>query len=150
MIRCNACPVDHYSLSFGVITLNKTLRDEARLRQTKCHVCPFRDQCKNGAIRSAHNVWGYVTKGGKKVKLHACPSGYCCNRETCSTYVNCSKGRKGILCGSCMEGTTENLVSSHCLQFHLCKNNWYYLLVIIAGIVYVTFFIFVSEIGNLC
>ena len=48
-----------------------------------------------------------------------------------------------------MKETSENLISSHCLPFHLCKNNWYYLLVIIAGILYVTFFSFITEIGNL-
>ena len=146
---CPGCPVDYYSVYFGAVTLNETASEGYHIRQIKCHPCPFGGRCEKGIVRSAKNFWGYVTDEGTKIKFHVCPSGYCCNGKHCLKYNSCSKGRKGILCGQCLEGMTEDLVSSRCLPFYLCKNNWYYLLAITAGIGYLMFFIYISEIGRI-
>ena len=148
-VRCAVRSTDHYSLYFGEVTLNKTLKRGYNVRQTKCHPCPFGGQCRNGTITSADSFWGYEDERTNTIKFHACPSGYCCIDGNCLTYNSCNRGRQGILCGRCMKGMTENLFSSQCLPFRLCKNNWYYLFAIIAGIGYVLFFMYVSEIGNL-
>ena len=147
-LRCTMCPVGHYTLHFGAVTMTETSRKGYHARQVQCYPCPLGGKCQNGTIRSADNFWGHTTEKNNNIKFHACPSGYCCSGKDCLTYNSCRKGREGILCGRCVKGATENLISSDCLQFRQCKNEWFYMLVIVAGICYIVFFLYVSEIGN--
>ena len=45
-----------------------------------------------------------------------------------------------------MRGLTENLVSAHCLATKDCQHHWYSLVVIIGGIIYLTWFMYMKEI----
>ena len=148
-VRCTICPLNYYSLHFGSITLTKSVKHGFNKQQAKCYPCPLGGKCQNGTIRSSTNFWGYATKEDNKIKFHACPSGYCCTDGECLSYNSCKKGRTGVLCGRCVKGATENLISSDCLPFRQCSNEWFYPLMAIAGISYVIFFLYVSEIGNL-
>ena len=140
-VRCTICPLNYYSLHFGSMTLTKAAKQGFNKQQAKCYPCPLGGECQNGTIRSSTNFWGYATKEDDKIKFHACPSGYCCTDGECLSYNSCKKGRMGVLCGRCVKGTTENLISSDCFPFRQCSNEWFYPLMAIAGISYVIFFL---------
>ena len=97
-------------------------------------------------IRAAENFWGYIAK--KEIRFSSCPIGYCCFENGCDNYSSCRKSRIGILCGQCEKGYTENLVTPECLLPEECKRPWYFVVVMLIGIVYVSLLMYLNEVSK--
>ena len=144
-VSCSSCSSYTYSLSAG--KLGPDLTNQSHI---KCYKCPFGGNCTNGRIKAASNFWGYVHKRSTdQIHFSPCPFGYGCSGSSCSNYDSCGTGRKGILCGRCKKGLTENIVSHDCLSSQQCRHPWFWLVVLIGGIVYVLSFLYLKEVANL-
>ena len=143
-ISCFSCPSYTYSVSAGKSGPNVTSQTHVQ-----CFKCPFGGNCTKGRIKAANNFWGFASENSdKKIHFVACPFGYGCFGSSCSHYASCRTGRRGILCGQCQIGLTENMVTSDCLSSHQCLHPGFWLVVLIIGIVYVLSFLFLKEIAN--
>ncbi len=79
--------------------------------------------------------------------MYQCPSGYCCQNETCSEIMTCASHRKGMLCGQCEDHYSESLFSPSCIPNDQCTHATSFWAVIAAyGFLYVLFFLFEEEI----
>ena len=144
-VSCSSCSSYTYSLSAG-----KVGPDLTNQSHINCNKCPFGDNCTNGRVKAASNFWGYIPKWSTdQIHFSACPFGCGCSGSSCSHYDSCGTGRKGVLCGRCKKGLTENVVSHDCLSSQQCHHPWFWLIVLIGGIVYVLSFLFLKEVTNL-
>ena len=144
-VSCSSCSSFTYSISAG--KLGPDLTNQSHIN---CYKCPFGGNCTNGRIKAASNFWGYVPKRSTdQIHFSACPFGYGCSGSSCSHYDSCGTGRKGVLCGQCKKGLTENIVSHDCFSSQQCRHPWIWLIVLIGGIVYVLSFLFLKEVANL-
>ena len=142
-ISCSSCPQNSYSLfagSLGPSVTNQT--------QVQCYTCPFGGSCSFGQLRAANNFWGCRIKNSEEIRFTACPFGYCCVGNQCENYNSCAKGRKSVLCGQCKPGLTENVLTADCLTAKNCRHPWFWLVVFLAGMLYVVFFMYLKEIAN--
>ena len=144
-VSCSSCSSYTYSLSAG--KLGPDLTDQYHI---KCNKCPFGGNCTNGRIKAASNFWGFVPeRSTDQIHFYACPFGYGCSGSRCSHYDSCGTGRKGVLCGQCKKDLTENIITNDCLSFEQCRHPWFWLIVLIGGIVYILSFLFLKEVANL-
>ena len=144
-VSCSSCSSYTYSLSAGKIGPNLTNQSHIN-----CYKCPFGGNCTNGRIKAASNFWGYIPKmSTDQIHFSACPFGYGCSGSSCNHYDSCGTGRKGVLCGQCKKGLTENIVTHDCLSFQQCRHPWFWLVILMGGIIYVLLFLFLKEIANL-
>ena len=141
IISCSSCSLGTYSVSSG--KLGPNLINQTHIN---CYKCPFGGNCTNGRIKAAENFWGYPVKmSDSKIRFSACPLGYGCLGSRCSHYNSCGTGRTGTLCGQCKKGLTENILTPDCLSSQQCHHAWFWSIVLTAGIVYVTTFLFLKE-----
>ncbi len=77
------------------------------------------------------------------VIFYKCPSSYCCTN--CETYNTCAENREGTLCSHCSEGYTEGLFSNVCVKNSSCNDNWIFILLILAGLLYAVFLLFQAD-----
>ena len=144
-VSCSSCSSYTYSLSSG--KLGPDLTNQSHIN---CNKCPFGGNCTHGLIKAASNFWGYIPKRSTdQIHFSACPFGYGCSGSSCSHYDSCGTGRKGVLCGQCKKGLTENIVSHDCLSAQKCRHPLLWLIVLIGGIVYVLSLLFLKEVANL-
>ena len=141
-VSCAFCKQNSYSLSAGQLK-SSSQSHSVTTTGIKCLPCPLGGRCENGRIRTTDNFWGYTS--GNEVHFASCPFGYCCVGKECRNYSSCRTGRMGILCGQCEKGLTENLLSNSCLVPVKCHKPWFWLPVIIAGILYVLAFMYPNE-----
>ena len=140
-VSCSSCSQNTYSLSSGELG-----PDIANQKHIDCYTCPFGGNCTIGQIRAANNFWGYQLKeNSKQIGFARCPSGYCCVGDQCKNYNSCANGRKGTLCGLCLQDLTEDLLTPACLKPEQCHHPWFSALVLIAGITYIAFFMYLKE-----
>ena len=148
-VSCSSCSSYTYSLTAG--KLGPDLTNQSHIN---CYKCPFGGNCTNGLIKAASNFWGYVPKNSTdQIHFSSCPFGYGCSGGSCNHYDSCGTGRKGVLCGRCKKGLTEDIMSNDCLPSQQCRHPWFWLVVLIGGIVYVYVyvlsFLFLKEVANL-
>ncbi len=87
-----------------------------------CIECPHGANCSAGVV-SLPNYWGHIT-AANRLEFHRCPVGYCCNQIPCSGIAQCAAHREGTLCGRCMKGFTESLVTPECIPNQICSDWW--------------------------
>ncbi len=87
-----------------------------------CIECPHGANCSTGVV-SLPNYWGHMT-GADRLEFHRCPLGYCCNKAPCQGIAQCAAHREGILCGRCMKGFTESLITPECIPDKSCRDWW--------------------------
>ena len=87
-----------------------------------CIECPHGANCTAGVI-ALPNYWGH-TIAGHMLEFLRCPEGYCCNQAPCEGIDHCASNREGTLCGRCMKGFTESLITSQCISDHACSDWW--------------------------
>ncbi len=87
-----------------------------------CIECPHGANCTAGVI-SLPNYWGHIT-ATDSLEFHRCPVGYCCNQAPCQGIDQCAANRKGRLCGRCMKGFTESLITPECIPDQTCSDWW--------------------------
>ena len=144
-VTCSFCPLNFYTLSSGYLE-SFYQNYSVRKSDTKCHHCPLGGVCEKGKIRPSNNFWGYTY--GEEVRFASCPFGYCCRGSQCRNYFSCHVGRRGILCGQCEKGLTENLMNPDCLEPQSCQHQFYSVVIIIAGILYLIVFMYLDEISK--
>ncbi len=119
-----------------------------------CSPCPFGAICEEGQVRPRPNYWGF--KGLDKLTFHACPMGYCCNGIDipCSTIESCAPFRSGRLCGVCLPGFSESLLSRKCVPNDNCNDKWIWPAMILLALAYLLWFMtrrqLVSHLKSLC
>ena len=144
VVSCSFCPKMSYSLSSGYLYS----KNHSIVKSHKhCYNCPTGGVCENGKIRASPNSWGYIDE--KEVRFSTCPFGYCCIKHECKNYDSCRNGRRGILCNQCEDGLTENLLTPDCLQLKNCKHSWFFMVVIIATIIYTLVFMYFNQVVNM-
>ena len=163
-ISCSYCYSNLYSITDGHLYVNlkhKTKTDQfcpanshyrycplIKKTHKQCYNCPLGGVCEKGKIRSSTSSWGYISQG--EIRFITCPFGYCCDKVICrKNYDSCNEGRTGILCGKCVKGYTENLMTPDCLPSEACKHHWLSMVVMIAGIAYLLVFMFISQTLNI-
>ncbi len=87
-----------------------------------CIECPHGANCSAGVV-ALPNYWGHMT-AADRLEFHRCSIGYCCNEAPCEDIAQCAAHREGILCGRCMTGHTESLLSTECIPDETCQDYW--------------------------
>ena len=112
-----------------------------------CNKCPHGGNCSAGVL-SLPNYWGHVT-ATDRLEFHRCPVGYCCNQAQCDGIGQCATHREGRLCGHCMKGFSESLLSAECLPDENCKDIWLLPLFILWGFLVTQILIFMGKFEKL-
>ena len=143
LFRCLSCPKTFYSFDHGhAIISNATTKQKHNIA---CLPCPYGGKCSN-KIKAKPNFWGYKSED-LTVKFLSCPIEYCCQGKGCISY-SCNKNREGVLCGRCRKGFVQELTSSKCIEKRLCGSALIWLVVILGGLSYVIFLMYLPEISN--
>ncbi len=87
-----------------------------------CIECPHGANCSAGVV-ALPNYWGHMT-ATDRLEFHRCPVGYCCNQAPCDSIDPCATHREGTLCGRCMKGFTESLITPQCIPDQKCNHWW--------------------------
>ncbi len=112
-----------------------------------CNKCPHGANCTAGVL-SLPNYWGHMT-ATNRLEFHRCPVGYCCNKAPCEGIDQCAAHRVGTLCGRCMKGFSESLLSPECLPDENCKDIWLLPLFILWGFLVTQLLIFMGKFEKL-
>ena len=112
-----------------------------------CIQCPHGSNCSTG-IMSLPNYSGHMTVADR-LEFHRCPVGYCCNQAPCEGIHQCAAHRDGRLCGRCMKGFSESLLSQECLPDKMCKDTWVLPLFVLWAFSITWVIIFLGEIEQL-
>ena len=144
-VSCSLCPKNLYSLSAGHI-YSFLSNNSVEKKQIKCKRCPFGGNCDKGKIQATEAFWGYVSE--EEIRFNSCPFRYCCSGKECKNYSSCHTGRTGTLCGTCEKGLTENLMNADCLEHTSCEHPWYWLVIAIAGIIYLIMLVYLDQMAK--
>ena len=120
-MSCRKCRYNFYSLQRG-------RADGLYLRKQSfvCFPCPRGADCFP-AVKAKNNFWGYAVNLNTELAFTICPFGYCKSpKPRSSNYNECEGQRTGIMCGMCLIGYTETLLSTHCAPNNSCKENWFW------------------------
>ena len=147
LFRCFPCPNQFYSLDQGkAYLLNASSR---KTHNIKCIPCPYDGDCTSG-IKAKANFWGYrsESQGTRIIRFVPCPREYCCQRQDCVTFNSCNKNREGILCGQCRKGYVHGIATSKCIKASECGSLMVWPIIILSGIAYLLFLMYLSEIAD--
>ena len=137
---CVQCPRKTYSIDKGTLKNNIT-------NDIRCYNCPRGAVCESGQLYVKRGFWGHENKI-KEVQITSCPSGYCCEKETCDSYNHCYGNRIGTLCGRCPDGASEPLFTTECRANEDCTAVEFWIFFSIFLILYILFFLFHEEISQ--
>ncbi len=113
----------------------------------KCNKCPHGGNCTAGAV-ALPNYWGHMT-AADRLEFHRCPVGYCCNQAPCEGIDQCAAHREGTLCGRCIKGFSESLLSPECLPDDNCNDIWLLPLFVLWGFLVTQVLIFMGKFEKL-
>lgn len=147
---CRSCPRNHYSLQSGYLKVISQGNKITSIKENRvcCHLCRYGGVCEEGKITAKSNYYGHLMKDSKEVKFISCPFGYCCEGANCRSYNSCNPLRIGTLCGSCIAGTTENLLNAKCVKKSECSDKWFWSVYFPVGIIYIVFFMYIDKINK--
>ena len=117
----------NYTGSLAVVNGSKQIQSYGSVisEAIKCLACNYGGRCYGGTVQAKPNFWGY--RVGDEIKFISCPTGYCCLKTSeCVSYDTCNSGRTGILCGQCLKGYSETLLSMNCRKDNNCKVNVFF------------------------
>ena len=151
---CFQCDHGFYSLKRGTIqytsSINSTnnnsfVREPLVSNNVTCLACVYGRRCQEGTVRAKPIFWGY--RVGDAAKFVSCPTGYCClTNSKCLAYNTCNEGKTGTLCGQCLKGYSETLLSMNCLKDSSCKAKvWFWSAVAISGLAYMFVFFLYND-----
>ncbi len=115
----------------------------AKSEEVGCIPCPAGAFCSGNELKARPNFWGVRADDG--IAMYQCPAEYCCTTD-CTGFKQCSGHRTGVLCGSCEEHYSLSMLSSECLDETSCSDYWLWLIVVLAVIVYLSWYIFKNDI----
>ena len=102
-----------------------------------CHETHLADNyLLEDCLKNAHNHGGSNAEygggggaGGRQYTMKntvatflPCPPGYCCSNrgQPCTSITSCNYNRRGILCGTCVDGFFESYFSTDCISVEKC------------------------------
>lgn len=156
---CISCQPNTYSLSAGTANITYKLGTQYEPMQEQFSInkhvsssvihyqtCPLGAECQGGRLRNLPGFWGSVFSS--EVKMYRCPVGFC--NKVSSTYGTttryaCSENREGRLCGTCLNGYSENIADSTCSETMQNTPWWMVLSIVAASLFYVLFFLFQDD-----
>ena len=118
-IQCTPCEQGTYSLDAGTLSNGET-------DPVDCLPCPLGATCAGrDSVVPAPEQWTTSVVVNDTVALPAwltrCATGYCCeSTDACTRFDSCAPTRCGMLCGSCVPGTTASLGSPECVDEQEC------------------------------
>lgn len=136
-LSCKQCESKHYSLERGKITgLNE-------VKKFTCNPCPPGAYCLP-TIKSRPNFWGYYeSKHPPTLAFTFCPVGYCKSPTSDDTKYNaCQGNRTGVMCGSCADGYSEELLSTRCRLASQCHHHWFWVPFFLSAFLIASFLVF--------
>lgn len=143
---CTACDKGTYSIDGGYdIIHNASNISQSRIT---CHPCPTGGICHYGLI-SKDNYWGYEDSK-REVEFISCPQLYCCSKDgrKCSSHTSCEKNRKGRICGECVDGYSESVVSTRCVKNRYCGSVLFWIGVSIGSLVYTILILYFGQLSK--
>lgn len=143
---CTACTKGTYNLDNGYRIFRT---DSIRQNSITCHQCPNGGSCDNGLV-SRDNFWGFKDSIGEVTFTH-CPLLYCCSAygQKCVSYQTCELNRRGKLCGKCISGYAENMLSTKCVENKHCRTLQFWIGIIVGTLFYTIFMLYIGEITRL-
>ena len=125
---CKSCPPGYYSLQRG------SMRGLTLYTSVQCLPCPFGATCIHSNIAAKPNFWGQQgSEHPQSLHFFACPDDYCQSPAPGSKHYNSCQGKRtGILCGACVPGYSESLLSTECLPPDKCSDKWFWILTFLA------------------
>eukprot|EP00794_Sanderia_malayensis_P009681 gene9681-10668_t len=147
---CRSCRRREYSLQSGFVNVvsHQGVVSSFAKKNASCYGCKYGGICEHGRIKSRSNYYGYKLGEPPQIKFISCPYGYCCHGEECKSYNSCTGTREGRLCGKCVDGLTENLLSANCIETESCNDAWFWFLYFPFGWVYILFFMYLDKIST--
>lgn len=144
VLYCFPCEKGTYSVdyeSYQSVDKNGALS----VKKIKCLVCPSGGKCDSSVV-SNDNFWGELSN--KTVRFFPCPYRYCCSsyNRNCISYHTCSFNRGGILCGTCDQGYSDNIMSTGCIKNDNCFTPWFWVMFFIFAMLYVAVIMYLKEI----
>jgi hypothetical protein len=117
--QCRACPRNTYNPTpptLGAANINNTNRTIGT-----CLPCPYGSSCADGVMVATRGFWGVDgSASGGILGAFRCPTGYCCDTETCGSIDSCVGNRGGTLCGACAPGFAQTIGSTGCRHTSEC------------------------------
>ena len=150
IVNCVKCTYLPYTFGSGTYfhgeSNNGDEHKDAEKVEEACRPCPFGGDCSTGKIIARPNYWGYMDSKGL-MKFQNCPQGYCCNNINvkCVTHNTCALHRQGRLCGQCMRGYSESLMSRTCIPNEKCKDSWLWPAGLILSFTYLLWYMYKGE-----
>uniref|UniRef100_A0A7M5UQ22 Uncharacterized protein n=1 Tax=Clytia hemisphaerica TaxID=252671 RepID=A0A7M5UQ22_9CNID len=129
-ISCKSCRETRYNALDKSSILWDDTKNISKTHKVECFKCPYQAYCVgNGSIRSNGNYWGKSNLEGY-VDFYLCPPNYCCpNLNKCHSFDTCQEGRKGRLCGDCLENHAISIFSQNrCVRFRQCDSQGLFIL----------------------
>ncbi len=178
ILTCEKCPNEMYSIVrgqahflpsdelmetskeiFGIhqdkvkidVTYTEMTAHQVGVVADQCVACPYGGYCPEGSIIARPNFWGYKDKEEENIKFVTCPSGYCCDQIStpCTAFNTCAKHREGRLCGKCVQGFTETLITNDCVPDSECKDTWLWIVFAAAAFVYLIWYSYKDEVWEI-
>ena len=114
-----------------------------------CHQCPSGGICDNVLI-SNDNYMGYKNGNGE-VSFVQCPPLYCCSAygQKCTSYHTCEINRRGALCGECISGYAENLLTTSCVENIHCGGKLFWFGYLIGSLICTIIMVYFNELTNI-
>ena len=143
LMYCKACNDGEYTLQLSEVQVDQT--QITQIANASCLECPYGGTCSID-VRAKANFWGVVHNA--EMFMYLCPEGYCCQDEVCDTYDICAENREGTLCGKCLDGYSESLFSTECIDDNECSYaSLFWAVIGFYGLLYVLLFVMEPEIG---
>ncbi len=153
---CKSCSENEYTPEFGHLYINYSDSESFKIKKNffgnnvSCLPCPYGGDCNVGFITARPKFWGYSYMG--EYFFQRCPDGYCCDGQSvsCSRYDSCAPARTGTLCGKCIEGYSESVLSTNCMRNEECDDVWVYPLCIVGALTYILCYAYKSDAARVC
>jgi hypothetical protein len=142
IFTCLPCPRGHYTLDYGSMT-NETTNNAS------CYDCPRGAICLGGEqVEALLGYWcGLVDPAAESTTIlecAPCPEGYCSEGEQRPWNESCIDTRTGVLCGRCVEGRSEALLTEECIDTARCNDAfWAVPVAFLIGLGYAAFVAYV-------
>ena len=134
-LYCTTCDINKFNIHGSTL-------ERLRVDSTDCKQCPPGAKCQHGILRPIDNYWGFIDNKTGDLNFVQLPVGYGCSKNRCTRYNSCAKYRSGTMCGKCVKGYTESMLSPKCIRNRDCNFTAFWTMAVVFVVAYLAFFIF--------